>query len=181
VQPCEHNKRVTSPAVLRKHDYKSEQSCNKRSTQYAIAGYIHKVQGPAATSHNNTNHILLPTLSIAKRGRATFSLTIATRERGQQKCYIGSAFGIRSASQKLNNIILNSSPSNRFRKTPSPIHARLRMSRTVDRVDYPDLVEDLIAPYPSGDVSHFVTSHQCSVSTPLFAYAGLRPLPWPGW
>jgi hypothetical protein len=65
---------------------------------------------------------LLPFLFIASRGRATFSLTTAIQERGQHKRYIGSAFGIRPASRKLNNIILNSSPSNRLRRSPSPIH-----------------------------------------------------------
>jgi hypothetical protein len=48
------------------------------------------------------------------------SLTTATQERGQHTRYIGSAFGIRPTSRKLNNIIFNSSPSKRFRKPPLP-------------------------------------------------------------
>jgi hypothetical protein len=36
--------------------------------------------------------------------------------------YIGSFFGIRPASRKLKSINLNSSPSKRFRRSPSPIH-----------------------------------------------------------
>jgi hypothetical protein len=65
---------------------------------------------------------LLPSLFIASQGRVVFSLSTATQERGQYTRYIGSAFGIRPTSQKLNNIIFNSSPSKRFRRSPSPIH-----------------------------------------------------------
>jgi hypothetical protein len=132
-----------------------------------ISHYIHKEKGPSATLHNNTNHILLPSLSIANRGRVAFSLTIATRERGQQTCYIDSAFGIRPTSRKLNNIIFNYSPSNRFRKSPSPIHAPdvedsksrwpPRSSRRQDRS------------IPIRRRPHFATSHQHYASAPPFA------------
>ena len=37
-------------------------------------------------------------------------------------CHIGSSFGIRPASRKLNNINLNSSPSNRSCRSPSSMH-----------------------------------------------------------
>jgi hypothetical protein len=143
-----------------------------------ISHYIHKEKGPSATLHNNTNHILLPSLSIANRGRVAFSLTIATRERGQQTCYIDSAFGIRPTSRKLNNIIFNYSPSNRFRKSPSPIHAPdvedsksrwpPRSSRRQDRS------------IPIRRRPHFATSHQHYASAPPFAGGGLRLSPQPG-
>jgi hypothetical protein len=92
------------------------------TTSNAIIIYIHTAKGRQPHCTNNTNHILLPSLSIASRGRAAFSLTTTTRERGQQTCNIGSAFEIRPPSQKLNNNIFNSSPSKRFRRSPSPIH-----------------------------------------------------------
>jgi hypothetical protein len=70
----------------------------------------------------NTHRILLPSLFIASRERAAFSLTTAIQERGKHRRYIGSAFGIRPTSRKLNSINLNSSPSNRLRRSPSPMH-----------------------------------------------------------
>jgi hypothetical protein len=123
-----------------------------------IIVYIHTTNARRPHCINNTNHVLLPSLSIASQGRAAFSLAIATRERGQQTCYIGSAFGIRPASRKLNNIIFNSSPSKRFRRPPPQYTSRT--SRIANLVGHPDLVEDGIVPSPSVDASHFVTSHQ---------------------
>jgi hypothetical protein len=129
-QPGTRHKHPTSPWKVRSpshftHHTTTITNRDNLTTSTArddIIVYIHTVKGRRPHCTNNANHILLSSLSIASRGRAAFSLTTATRERGQPTCYIGSAFRIRSASQKLNNIIFNSSPSNRFCRSPSPIH-----------------------------------------------------------
>jgi hypothetical protein len=111
-------------------------------------------------------------------GRAAFSLTTATRERGQQTCYVVLAFRIRHASQKLNNIIFNSLPSKRFCRSPPQYMSRT--SGIENLVVHPDLVEDRVVPSPSVDTSHFATSHQHCASTPPFVGGALRPSPQPG-
>jgi hypothetical protein len=113
-QPGTRHKRPTSPLKVR--------SPSHFTTRNVLIVYIHTTKGCRPHCKNNTNHILLPSFSIVSRGRAAFSLTTATRERGQQTRYIGSAFRIRPASQKLNIIIFNSSPLKRFRRSPFPIH-----------------------------------------------------------
>jgi hypothetical protein len=113
-QPGTHHKRPPSP-------WKARSPSHFTTSNFTIV-YIHTAKGRRPHRTNNTDHILLPSLSIVSQGRPAFSLTTTTRERGQQTCYIGSAFEIRPASQKLNIIILNSSPSKRFRRSPSPIH-----------------------------------------------------------
>jgi hypothetical protein len=59
---------------------------------------------------------------LEKGARAAFSLKFTKERQCQHTFYIGSYFGIRPASRKLNNISLNSSPSKRARRSPSSKH-----------------------------------------------------------
>jgi hypothetical protein len=60
--------------------------------------------------------------SFAKRGGQRFHSSSLKNGDGNTRYYIGSSFGIRPASRKLNNINLNSSPSKRSHRSPSPMH-----------------------------------------------------------
>jgi hypothetical protein len=129
MQPGTRHKRPTSPWKARSPSHftchtttiTNRDNLTTSTARDVIIVYIHTAKGRRPHCTNNTNRILLPSLSIASRGRAAFLLTTATRERVQQTCYIGSVFGIRPASRKLNNIIFNSLPSKRFHRFPSPI------------------------------------------------------------
>jgi hypothetical protein len=123
---------------------------------------VQQEKGSTTPSHISTHHDIYPRSSIAKRGRAAFSLNITTEQRGQQKCHIGSSFGIRPASQNLNNIILNTSPSNRSRKSPSPMHVP-----DVDEISSRRAPRSNCRPPRRRVFSHFVTTHWCSVLTPI--------------
>jgi hypothetical protein len=63
-----------------------------------VIDYIHTARGHQPYRTNKYNRIF-SSLFIASRGRASFSLTTARQERGHQTYYIGSAFGIMSASR----------------------------------------------------------------------------------
>jgi hypothetical protein len=75
---------------------------------------IHKIFTPHRCPHSRP---------LAKGGRGQhFRSSSSKNGDGNTHYYIGSSFRIRPAFQKLNSINLNSSPSKRSRRSPSPIH-----------------------------------------------------------
>jgi hypothetical protein len=86
----------------------------------------------AQRHHHTTHHSIhytqyLPLTSMAiavllRRGEGSVFTQYRNRTARATYYHIGSSFGIRPASRKLNNINLNSSPSKRSHMSPSPMH-----------------------------------------------------------
>jgi hypothetical protein len=106
---------LMNPSAQRRYHVQLSAYTTMKDTSY----YNYKMH----IAHNKIAHIHVPIAILWRRGRGQrFSLLSPKKGGGNTHWYIGSCFGIKPASRKLNNINLNSSPSKRSRRSPSLKH-----------------------------------------------------------